>query len=232
MPDISDNLCYVQQQIISATNKVKRDFQAIKLVAVSKTISVETMNKAVQTGVKVFGENKVQELVDKIPQFPSDVEWHMIGHLQTNKVKYIIDKVHLIHSLDRISLAQEISKRSIETGRNIDVLVEVNIGGESTKHGLQAMETKDFIEEISGYSNIKIKGLMTVAPFVKDPEEVRPVFRQLRLLAQDIKNSNIQGVSMDILSMGMSNDFPVAIEEGATIIRVGSKIFGERVYKN
>lgn len=228
MPDLVANLSHIQQQVIAAAEKVNRNYRDIKLVAVSKTVSVETMKKALSAGITVFGENRVQEMTEKIPHLPGDIEWHLIGNLQTNKVKYIINQVHLIHSLERIALAKELSKRGGQAGRDVDVLVEVNVAGESSKHGLSLLETSDFIAEIASYPNLKVHGLMTVAPYVSDPEEVRPVFRGLKQLADKIRNLKVPGVEMDLLSMGMSNDFTIAIEEGANIIRVGTKLFGER----
>ena len=182
-------------------------------------------------GIRDFGENKVQELVEKYDQLPKDIKWHMIGHLQRNKVKYIIDKVFLIHSVDSYSLAEEISKQAIKHNISVDILVEVNVSNENTKFGIQIDDTITFIENISKLQGINIKGLMTVAPYVDNSEENRVYFAKLRQLAVDIKNKNIDNVNVDILSMGMSGDYIVAIEEGATYVRVGSGIFGDRNYE-
>ena len=185
------------------------------------------------TGQRDFGENKVQELISKKERLPEDIRWHFIGKLQTNKVKYIIDKVHMIHSLDRESLCEEIQKRAEKIDRIIDCLVQVNISKEDSKHGLYEEDVIDFITNISNkYTNIRIKGLMTMAPFTENEDEVREVFRSLKNLSLDIDKLNIPNVSMKYLSMGMSNDYKIAVEEGSTIVRVGTSIFGERNYNN
>ena len=177
-----------------------------------------------------FGENKVQELVDKYENVSTPVNWHLIGHLQTNKVKYIVDKACLIHSVDSLKLAKEIEKEAVKKNVIANILVQVNVANEDSKFGLESGEVFDLVESISKLSNIKIKGLMTIAPFVENPEENRGYFRQLKQLSLDIKSKNIDNVDMSILSMGMTNDYEVAIEEGATMVRVGTGIFGERNY--
>ena len=181
-------------------------------------------------GVRDFGENKVQELCDKYDELPKDIKWHLIGHLQTNKVKYIVDKVYLIHSVDSIHLAQQIENECEKKNVDVNILVQVNVAKEDTKFGLMAEDVMSMIESISKLPHIHIKGLMTIAPFVEDAEENRKVFSDLKKLSVDIRNKNIDNVSMDVLSMGMSGDYRVAIEEGSTMVRVGTSIFGERNY--
>jgi len=223
------NLKEVREEIDRAARRAGRNPAEVQLVAVTKTVSADRIIPVVQEGVVHLGENRVQELTDKYPLLPG-VKWHLIGHLQTNKVKYIIDKVHLIHSLDRWALAEELNKRA-HTGGTINplaVLVQVNVSGEASKFGLEPNLVPDFVKEAAALPGLRIMGLMTMAPYETDPERVRPVFRGLRLLAREVDRMGIPGVLMKHLSMGMSNDFPVAIEEGATIIRVGSSIFGAR----
>lgn len=181
-------------------------------------------------GILDFGENKVQELVGKYDLLPKDIRWHLIGHLQTNKVKYIIDKAYLIHSVDSLKLAREISKEAVKRQVNANILIEVNVAQEESKYGVAYDEVVGLLEQISLLPNIFVKGLMTVAPYVENAEENRFVFSKLKQLSVDITNKNIDNVSMDCLSMGMSGDFSVAIEEGAAFIRVGTSIFGERNY--
>lgn len=201
----------------------------ITLVAVTKTIDVDKINEAIALGITDIGENKVQEIQSKYDLINKDVRWHMIGHLQSNKVKYIIDKVHMIHSLDRISLAKEIQKRAAEQDIYMNVLIQVNISEEETKYGLKKEEVIPFIKSIEEFNRLKIKGLMTLAPFVEDPEEVRYVFRDLKALFEIIKEEDFKNTNMKYLSMGMTNDFSVALEEGSNIVRVGTGIFGKRI---
>lgn len=227
MGHISENIREVIDNIRQSALKVNRDPAEIRLVAVTKTVPVNRITEAVNAGLNLLGENRVQELTDKYTQLPG-VEWHLIGHLQTNKVRYIIDKVSLIHSLDSLALAEEINKRALAAGRTNDVLVQVNVAGENTKYGLNPVETVDFIDTVRKLPGLAIRGLMTVGPYVSDPEEIRPVFRKLKMLAEQIKTMDLPGVEMKHLSMGMSNDYKVAVEEGATLVRVGSVIFGER----
>ena len=200
------------------------------LIAVSKTKPVSMIQEAIKAGATVFGENKVQELCEKYEELPKHLHWHMIGHLQRNKVKYIVDKAELIHSVDSLRLAQEINKEAIKKELTVNILVEVNVAEEESKFGVGVEETEDLIREIAKLSNIKVQGLMTIAPYVENPEENRGVFRTLKKLAVDIKMKNIDNVRMDVLSMGMTGDYQVAIEEGATMVRVGTGIFGERNY--
>ena len=184
-----------------------------------------------QLGIHVYGENKVQELTEKYEILPKDIEWHMIGHLQTNKVKYIVGKTALIHSVDSLKLAEEISKEALKKNVEVNILIEVNVAEEESKFGVSVEETPVLVEEIAKLPGIHIQGLMTIAPYTTDPEENRPVFRTLKKLAVDIKKKNIDNVCMDVLSMGMTGDYQVAVEEGATLVRVGTGIFGERNYE-
>ena len=231
MSQIIANLHQVQEDIKKAAFKVGRNPAEITMIAVTKTVPVAGILPVVETGVLTLGENRVQELTEKYPQLPEAVQWHLIGHLQTNKVKYIIDKVKLVHSLDRLSLAQELNSRGEQAGIVVNTLVQVNVAGEDTKFGLALEEVRDFIEEISTLPFIKVRGLMTIGPMVNNPEEIRPVFRELKAMAERFQVQKLQGFSMgNLLSMGMSNDFAVAIEEGANLVRVGSRIFGARTY--
>lgn len=225
---IKENYERVLYQIDEAAKKSGRRAEDIKLVAVSKTISIDRIKELTTLGVKELGENRVQEICDKYDSFEKDINWHLIGQLQTNKVKYIIDKVAMIHSLDRISLAEEIQKRAKKADKIMDVLIEVNVSGEESKSGISPAEVLDYVGKLSEFPNIKVRGLMTVAPFLTNTDEIRPIFSGLRKLAVDIAKENIHNINMDFLSMGMSNDFTVAIEEGANIVRVGTKLFGKR----
>ncbi|NJJ36963.1 YggS family pyridoxal phosphate-dependent enzyme [Clostridioides difficile] len=231
MGSIKDNLSEIRSKIEKAAKKVNRDGEEITLLAVTKTVDVDLVNEAMNEGITSAGENKPQELARKYDIIGDKLNWHLIGTLQTNKVKYIIDKVCMIHSLDRIALCEEIQKRAEQINREIDCLIQVNISKEESKHGLDKDEVIDFVKEVSEkYKNIKIKGLMTMAPFIEDENEIRGVFKGLKDLSTQIKELNIPNVEMDALSMGMSHDYEIAIEEGATIVRVGTSIFGERNY--
>ena len=227
---IKNNIDEVNNKISEAVKASGRDEKEVTLIAVSKTKPVEMIQEAYNTGIRDFGENKVQEIVEKFPLLPSDIRWHLIGHLQTNKVKYIIDKVCMIHSVDSVKLAQEISRQAVKHNVTVDILIEVNVAGEDSKFGVRPDDTLKICEEISALAGVRIRGLMTVAPIASDPEENRPVFCTLRQLAVDIDAKNIDNVCMDCLSMGMSGDYTVAIEEGATFVRVGTSIFGRRDY--
>jgi PLP dependent protein len=227
---IRDNFLRVKENIESALIASGRNKDDIILVGVTKTVDVDSINEAISYGLENIGENKVQEIMDKYDKIKGNVNWHMIGHLQTNKVKYIIDKVDLIHSLDRMSLAKEINKRAESENIIKDVLIQVNIAEEETKFGLKKEEVIPFIESILDFKNIRIKGLMTIAPFSENPEEVRFVFRDLRNLGYEIEKRNYENLEMKYFSMGMTNDYKVAIEEGANIVRIGTAIFGKRVY--
>jgi PLP dependent protein len=228
---ISDNILSVRQRIGAAAERSSRDPSSVKLVAVTKTVDLEDMEQALATQVEEFGENRVQELLRKYPHFAAKINWHLIGHLQSNKVKQVLGKAQLIHSLDRLSLAREISRTAQELQLIVPLLVQVNISGEESKYGLSTVEVNDFLAEIHAYPGINIKGLMTMAPLVPHQEEARPVFKGLATLAEDIKRQNFPGVTMNILSMGMTNDFEVAVEEGANLVRVGSAIFGPSMRK-
>lgn len=188
------------------------------------------MQEAYANGCRHFGENKVQEIIEKYDQLPKDIKWHMIGHLQRNKVKYIVDKVSMIHSVDSLKLAEEISKEALKKKVTVPILIEVNVAGEDTKFGTTCEEAENLIRQISLLPGISVSGLMTIAPYVDNPEENRQYFANLKQLSVDISKKNIDNVSMNILSMGMTGDYTVAIEEGATFVRVGTGIFGERQY--
>ena len=227
---LASNLQEVERKIMEACDKAGRAREAITLIAVSKTKPVPMLQEIYDLGVRDFGENKVQELTDKEPQLPADLRWHMIGHLQRNKVKQVIDKAVLIHSVDSVRLAKAIEAEAAKKDIIVQILLEVNVAEEDSKFGLKLDEVLPAVEEIATMPHVRIKGLMTIAPFVENPEENRTVFAQLQKLSVDIAKKNIDNVSVDILSMGMTNDYQVAIEEGATMIRVGTGIFGEREY--
>lgn len=226
MGTVKDNLETINKKIKEATLKVNRDPQEIKLVAVTKTATLEQIKEAINEGVKIIGENKVQEAKGKYQVLTKEVKWHLIGHLQTNKVKYAVEIFDLIHSVDSIKLAKEIDKRSVQFKKTIDVLIEVNISGEETKYGYNPEKVEAFLKEISEFSGIRVRGLMTIAPISKNKEEVRPYFRRLRELSERIRDKNIKNIKMDYLSMGMTDDFEIAIEEGANMVRIGRGIFG------
>lgn len=227
---IKENLVSIEERIQAACNRSGRSRNDVTLIAVSKTKPVQMLQEAYDTGIRCFGENKVQEIRDKYEVLPKDIQWHMIGHLQTNKVKYIADKVTLIHSVDSLKLAQTIEKEAAKHNRIIDILLEVNVAEEDSKFGLKLDEVIPLFESIKEFKHIRVKGLMTIAPFVDDPEKNRTVFADLRKLYVDIKEKNIDNGTVSILSMGMTNDFEVAIEEGATMVRIGTAIFGARNY--
>ena len=227
---LADKLNLVKKNIENACETAGRSPQEVTLIAVSKTKPVEMLKEAYDAGARVFGENKVQEIMDKYDQMPSDVKWHMIGHLQRNKVKYIIGKTELIHSVDSARLAEEISKESQKQGIVTKILIEVNIAGEETKYGVSVKDLMPLIHEVSTMPNIAIQGLMAIAPYVMNAEENREYFAKLRQLSVDIIHENIDNVDMNVLSMGMTGDYQVAIAEGSTMVRVGTGIFGERNY--
>ena len=227
---LKDQLANVESLVAAACERAGRKREEVTLIAVSKTKPVEMLEEAYDLGVRVFGENKVQELTGKYEVMPKDIHWHLIGHLQTNKVKYIIDKAELIHSVESIKLAKTIDKEAGKKGVKANILIEVNVAKEDTKFGLQTEEVLPFVEEIAAFPNINVCGLMTIAPFVENPEDNRPIFAKLRKLSVDINKKNIDNVNMSILSMGMTKDYEVAIEEGATLVRVGTGIFGARDY--
>ncbi len=224
---LKENLQEVEKNIQEACERAGRKREEVTLIAVSKTKPVEMLQEIYDEGVRCFGENKVQELTEKMPAMPQDIKWHMIGHLQRNKVKYIAGKVALIHSVDTYRLAEEINIQAKKKNIVIQILIEVNIAQEESKFGTTAEDAILLVEEVSKLENVRIEGLMTIAPNVSDPEENRPYFKKIKQLSVDI---NIDNVSMDILSMGMTGDYVVAIEEGATMVRVGTGIFGARNY--
>lgn len=225
MDSLAANFKKVAQRAAAAACRVQRKPEEIVIIAVTKNQSVDTIKEGIQAGIGSIGENRVQELLSKYDALAGQVQWHFIGHLQTNKVKYIIDKVQLIHSLDNLGLAEEIHRRGEQRAIYVNVLVQVNVSGEESKFGLAPEEVIPFIETVSRqFKRVKIKGLMTIAPF-DEAEEVRPFFRNLRELADYVRMHNIEGVEMQYLSMGMTNDFEVAIEEGANMVRVGRAIF-------
>lgn len=225
---VKENLAEVQSRIEAACRRSGRKPEEVTLIAVSKTKPASLITEAYETGIRNFGENKVQELCQKHQSLPEDIRWHMIGHLQRNKVKQIIGKTVLIHSVDSLRLAKQIEEEAEKTGITVDILLEVNAAEEESKFGFKVEETEDAIYEIAKLPHICIKGLMTIAPFVENSEENRPVFKKLNQLYVDMQRKNIDNVNMIVLSMGMSGDFETAIEEGATMVRVGTGIFGTR----
>lgn len=229
---IRENIAYVEQAIEKACERAGRQKEDVTLIAVSKTKPVELLREAYEAGARDFGENKVQELLDKIPEMPGDIRWHMIGHLQRNKVKYIVDKVYMIHSVDSLRLAEEISREAVKKGVEVNILLEVNVAEEESKFGAASEEAIRLAEQVCVLPGIHIQGLMTVAPYTENAEENRKFFQKLKQLSVDIEKKNIDNVNMVVLSMGMTGDYPVAVEEGATYVRVGTGIFGERVYSN
>ncbi|MBR6365792.1 MAG: YggS family pyridoxal phosphate-dependent enzyme [Lachnospiraceae bacterium] len=232
MISVKENLYDIKQRIEKSAIKSGRNPSEITLIAVSKTKPVSMLREAYDAGQRILGENKVQELCDKIPQMPEDTEWHLIGHLQRNKVKYIIGQKQpsLIHSVDSERLAAEIDKEAKKKGVTVDILLEVNVANEETKFGISLEQVPEMIDKIAAFSSLRIRGLMTIAPYVENPEENRKIFQDLRKVFLDNQSKKAHNVCMDVLSMGMTNDFEVAVEEGATMVRVGTGIFGERDY--
>jgi len=229
---IKENIDSIMKKIDTACKKTGRNPKDITLLAVSKTVESDRAKEAVEAGIKNLGENKVQELVKKYEELKNiNVKWHMIGHLQKNKVKYIIDKNILIHSVESLSLAEEINKRAKNSNLTADVLIELNIGEEESKFGINEENVYDFIRSMEQFENIRVLGLMTVAPFCENPEDVRWVFKTMKNIYSKISIMNLRNTEMKYLSMGMTNDFEIAIEEGSNIIRIGTAIFGARKYK-
>lgn len=228
---LKNNFEDVEEKIQAACNRAGRKREEVTLIAVSKTKPVSLLQEAYDLGNRIFGENKVQEILDKYDVLPEDISWHMIGHLQRNKVKYIIDKVTLIHSVDSLRLAEAIEKEAAKKGITIDILIEVNVAGEDTKFGVMPEDAEGLVLQISKLPHIRVRGLMTIAPFVENPEENRRHFQRLRNLAVDIGENKSDNVTMSVLSMGMTNDYEIAIEEGATMVRVGTGLFGARDYR-
>lgn len=227
MSSVRENLLRVREQMKDACIRSARG-EEVTLIAVSKTKPLELLKEAYDAGVRDFGENRVQEILEKAPRLPSDIRWHMIGHLQKNKVRQIIDKVTLIHSVDSVELAAQIEKEAAKRAFTMDILLEVNVAGEASKYGFTAEEVPEAVRQISNFPHIRMKGLMTIAPFVENPELNRDVFKKLYQLCVDINRKSIDNMSMRVLSMGMTGDYQVALEEGATMIRVGTGIFGTR----
>jgi pyridoxal phosphate enzyme (YggS family) len=225
---IRHNCERINERIAAAAIRAGRNQGDVKLIAVSKTVEAAFVKKALEYGITDLGENRVQELCDKADIIGMKCNWHLIGHLQTNKVKYIIDRIAMIHSLDSLELAAEIQKRAEKAAKRIEVLVQVNVAAEDSKFGIRPEETVEFINKLAKMGNIKVKGLMTIAPLAENPEDVRWVFANLRKLLIDITKENIDNINMDYLSMGMTNDFEVAIEEGSNMVRIGTAIFGKR----
>ena len=227
---ILENIKQVEENIIKSCEKVGRDPKEVTLIAVSKTKPYTAIEEALPSGVLDYGENKVQELTEKYEILPKDIRWHMIGHLQRNKVKYLVGKVELIHSVDSLRLANQIETEFAKKNEIANILIEVNMANEESKFGITSETTEQLVREISKLEHIRIKGLMTIAPYTDNPETNRVYFRNMKKLSVDIKEKNIDNVSMNVLSMGMTGDYQVAIEEGATMVRVGTGIFGERNY--
>ena len=226
---ILDNIKQVEENIIKSCEKVGRD-PKVTLIAVSKTKPYTAIEEALPSGVLDYGENKVQELTEKYEILPKDIRWHMIGHLQRNKVKYLVGKVELIHSVDSLRLANQIETEFAKKNEIANILIEVNMANEESKFGITSETTEQLVREISKLEHVRIKGLMTIAPYTDNPETNREYFRNMKKLSVDITEKNIDNVSMNVLSMGMTGDYQVAIEEGATMVRVGTGIFGERNY--
>lgn len=230
---VAENLKSVRQTICAACDRAGRDADEVTLIAVSKTKPLELLREAYDAGARDFGENKVQELMDKIPAMPPDIRWHMIGHLQRNKVKYIIDKVYLIHSVDSLRLAEEISREAVKHAVTANILIEVNVAQEDSKFGTTCQEAESLVLAAASLPNIRVRGLMTIAPYTENAEENRQYFRKLKQLSVDIMSRNADNKAvcdLHILSMGMTGDYAVAVEEGATCVRVGTGIFGARDY--
>ena len=232
---LKENYSSVLEKVAAAAVRSGRDPKDVTLIAVGKMHEPKELQEVYDAGCRDFGENKVQELTGKIEVLPKDINWHLIGHLQRNKVKYIAGKTTLIHSVDSLRLAEEIEVQTnkLKNGSLVsDILLEVNASGEISKFGIRPEEAIQLCREISALRHVRVRGLMTVAPYVDDPEKNRSIFRKIRTISLDIRNANIDNVSMDILSMGMSGDYEVAIEEGATMVRVGTSIFGARDYSS
>ena len=225
---VKEQLEEVREHIREACARVGRNPEEVTLIAVSKTKPIPMLPEAYDAGARDFGENKVQELTAKKPELPADIRWHMIGHLQRNKVHQVVGKAVLIHSVDSLRLAQQIEAEAAKQGMDADILLEVNVAREERKFGFFLEEVEEAARTISAFPDVHIRGLMTIAPFVENPEENREIFKKLYQFAVDIGRKNIDNVTMDVLSMGMTGDYQVAIEEGATMVRVGTGIFGAR----
>lgn len=228
---LTENVIEVEKNIQAACDRAGRSREEVRLIAVSKKKPVSDIEEVLTTGILDYGENKVQELSDKYDVLPKNIRWHMIGHLQRNKVKYLIGKTVLIHSVDSLRLAEQIEHEAAKADTIMNVLIEVNVAGEESKFGTTCNEAIELVRAVAALKHVKIKGLMTIAPFTDNPEDNRIYFKKLKQLSVDIKSKNIDNVDMDELSMGMTGDYEVAIEEGATMVRVGTGIFGERNYQ-
>jgi hypothetical protein len=228
MSEIAENIRSVRERIGEAAMRAGRDPSGVKLMAVTKTVDDERIMESIESGIDIIGENYVQEARRKIEKMGRSLPWHLIGHLQTNKAKYAVRLFDMVHSVDRIALAREIDRRAGLIGAKMHILVEVNVSGEDSKSGVDAASALELVREISQLRNLCIKGLMTMAPWFDDPQQARPYFRKLRELRDRIGDANIPGVEMKELSMGMSGDYETAVEEGATIVRIGTMIFGAR----
>lgn len=225
---IRENIEFVEKEITEACSRAGRDRNQVSLIAVSKTKPIGMLQEAYDAGIRDFGENRVQELMEKMPVLPADIRWHMIGHLQRNKVKYIVGKVWMIHSVDSLELAEEISKEAVKKQVIVRILLEVNVAEEESKFGVTVQEALGLAEAAAKLPGIRVEGLMTIAPYTEVPEENRIYFQRLKQLSVDIYDKNIDNVNMNVLSMGMTGDYSIAVEEGATYVRVGTGIFGER----
>lgn len=227
---IKENIAQVENNITKALLEAKRGENEAALIAVSKTKPIPMLEEAYAYGIRDFGENKVQELCEKYEQMPKDIRWHLIGHLQRNKVKYIVDKAYLIHSVDSLRLAEEIQKEAAKKQVDVDILIEVNVAMEDTKYGVTCEETEELVRQIALLPNVHIKGLMTIAPYTENAEDNVIYFKKLKQLSVDIAEKNIDNVYMGVLSMGMTGDYEEAVKHGSTYVRVGTGIFGERDY--
>lgn len=227
---IAQAIGLVQEKIREACARAGRSADEVTLIAVSKTMPVSDLREAMAAGMMEFGENRPQELRDKQAEITEPLHWHMIGSLQTNKLKYVVGRTVLIHSVDSLHLAEAIEEESKKRGVVSDILLEINIAGEATKGGIPPEALEGLVRDISGFPHIRTRGLMTVAPYTENPEENRRYFRKMKQLLVDINSKNIDNISMDMLSMGMTGDYEVAVEEGATLVRVGTGIFGHRTY--
>ena len=227
---LKENLKTVEEHVQEACKRAGRSREEVTLIAVSKTKPLEMLQEIYGEGVRDFGENKAQEMKEKYEALPKNLEWHFIGHLQTNKVKYVVGRAGLIHSVDSLHLAEAIEKECEKKDVHANILVEVNVAGEDSKFGIKPEETESLIRQIAKLPRVHVRGLMTIAPFVEKPEENRPIFHKLHKLLVDISAKNIDNIDMNVLSMGMTNDYEIAVEEGATHVRVGTGIFGERNY--
>ncbi|UCE19395.1 MAG: YggS family pyridoxal phosphate-dependent enzyme [Gemmatimonadota bacterium] len=228
MASVQENVADVQEKINRAAERAGRDPADITIVAVAKGVDVERIRQALEAGIPIIGENKVQEALQKVKALGSGAPWHMVGHLQRNKVKEAVRIFSLIQSLDSLRLAEEINSRALTAGTIMDVLVQVNTSQEESKYGLEPQETLDFVKTVSSFKGLSVRGLMTIGAFLPEPEQVRPCFRLLREVQEQIIDARIPNIEMDYLSMGMTSDFEVAVEEGANMLRIGTAIFGPR----